>query len=228
VARGNIDDAGKLRRTVCCIALIVTSLPDSGQLREVVNSAPVRPDDIEVAKLHRQPVVETSPDPRTAISEPAAVPRELSEALAVLRCYVQALVYESESNPCSLERVRAMVTCALTATERAYRAAEPKLATASGASDTVEVIAPSNRTIDVNLLRRVWDASSSNRARLTPREREVLALVTNGFSNKAGGFQLSISIRTFEAHRANIMRKLNARNTAELVRFGLEELKCRA
>jgi DNA-binding CsgD family transcriptional regulator len=53
---------------------------------------------------------------------------------------------------------------------------------------------------------------------LTPREREVLDQVIAGASNKAGSHQLGISRRTFEAHRAHLMRKLGARNAADLVR----------
>jgi DNA-binding NarL/FixJ family response regulator len=58
---------------------------------------------------------------------------------------------------------------------------------------------------------------------LTPREREVLAQITAGTSNKEGGRQLRISTRTFEVHRAHIMEKLGARNAADLVRIALSE-----
>jgi DNA-binding NarL/FixJ family response regulator len=53
---------------------------------------------------------------------------------------------------------------------------------------------------------------------LTPREQEVLALITGGCSNKEGGYRLGISTRTFEAHRARLMAKLGARNAADLIR----------
>ncbi len=53
---------------------------------------------------------------------------------------------------------------------------------------------------------------------LTPREQEVLALIAEGASNKVGGYRLGISPRTFEAHRAQIMRKFGARNVADLIR----------
>lgn len=58
---------------------------------------------------------------------------------------------------------------------------------------------------------------------LTPREREVLTLITAGASNKEGGHRLGISMRTFEVHRAHIMAKLGARNAADLVRIALSE-----
>ena len=57
--------------------------------------------------------------------------------------------------------------------------------------------------------------------RLTKREREVLRLISEGFSNKQGALRMQISPRTFESHRAEAMRKLGARNTADLVRAAL-------
>lgn len=53
---------------------------------------------------------------------------------------------------------------------------------------------------------------------LTRREDEVLVHIAFGASNKETAQKLSISPRTVEVHRARIMDKLNARNTAELVR----------
>src|ERR1700744_6622163 len=54
---------------------------------------------------------------------------------------------------------------------------------------------------------------------LTRREREVLEKFTAGASNKEAGRALGISPRTIEDHRANIMKKLGARNAADLVRI---------
>lgn len=56
---------------------------------------------------------------------------------------------------------------------------------------------------------------------LTPREREVLQLITNGQSNKEAGRELGISPRTIEVHRARVMEKLGAKNTADLMRIVL-------
>ncbi|KPQ10775.1 MAG: two component signal transduction system LuxR family response regulator [Saliniramus fredricksonii] len=54
---------------------------------------------------------------------------------------------------------------------------------------------------------------------LTPREKDVLAQIAHGASNKEAGRTLGISPRTIEVHRARIMEKLGARNTADLVRI---------
>lgn len=56
---------------------------------------------------------------------------------------------------------------------------------------------------------------------LTEREKEVLLHLTEGMSNKDVARKLNISPRTVEIHRANLMRKLNARSAADLVRIGL-------
>lgn len=56
---------------------------------------------------------------------------------------------------------------------------------------------------------------------LTPREREVLAQLIGGASNKQVGQTLGISPRTVEVHRANLMHKLKARNAADLVRTAM-------
>jgi DNA-binding CsgD family transcriptional regulator len=64
-------------------------------------------------------------------------------------------------------------------------------------------------------------AAGASHKPLTRREREVLKLISEGYSNKQGALHMEISPRTFESHRAEAMRKLGARNTAELVRAAL-------
>ena len=56
---------------------------------------------------------------------------------------------------------------------------------------------------------------------LTNREKEVLTLIADGKTNNEVADQLFISERTVEAHRANIMKKVGARNTAELIRISM-------
>ena len=60
-------------------------------------------------------------------------------------------------------------------------------------------------------------------ALLTPRQREVLSHISQGCSNKQGALRMQIGPRTFEGHRARVMRKLGARNGADLVRMVLCE-----
>ena len=67
----------------------------------------------------------------------------------------------------------------------------------------------------------VMYSSENGQKPLTKREREVLNLISDGLSNKQGALQMGISPRTFESHRAEAMRKLGARNTADLVRLAL-------
>lgn len=56
---------------------------------------------------------------------------------------------------------------------------------------------------------------------LTPREREVLQLVAEGFTNKAIAGELTISVKTVEKHRANVMSKLGASDLPTLIRKAL-------
>ncbi len=56
---------------------------------------------------------------------------------------------------------------------------------------------------------------------LTPREREIVQLLAEGKSNKEVAVALAISVKTVEAHRANIMRKLNLHSISELVHYAI-------
>ena len=58
--------------------------------------------------------------------------------------------------------------------------------------------------------------------RLTRREREVLAGVAEGLSNRMIGEKLAISPRTVEIHRANMLNKMGANHTSEAIRIAIE------
>ena len=58
----------------------------------------------------------------------------------------------------------------------------------------------------------------SRYAKLTSREREIIALLIDGSQNKEIARELSISRRTVEAHRANIKAKLGIRSISEIVK----------
>ncbi len=68
-------------------------------------------------------------------------------------------------------------------------------------------------------VRRQKQELSARYEKLTPREREVLALIVRGFLNKQVAFELGTSERTIKAHRAQIMVKMQVDSLAELVRF---------
>jgi DNA-binding NarL/FixJ family response regulator len=60
-------------------------------------------------------------------------------------------------------------------------------------------------------------------ADITPREKEVLSLVSHGHSTKQIADMLNISIRTVESHRINLLKKLNVGNSAELVKKAIQK-----
>jgi DNA-binding NarL/FixJ family response regulator len=68
--------------------------------------------------------------------------------------------------------------------------------------------------------RKIIDVNPKND--LTDREKQVLACIVKGLSNKMTADTLKISIKTVSVHRTNIMKKINAANTADLVRIALE------
>jgi two-component system, LuxR family, response regulator FixJ len=65
-------------------------------------------------------------------------------------------------------------------------------------------------------------AARSRVEKLTRRERQVLTGVAGGLSNRLIGERLSISPRTVEIHRANMLNKLGANHTSEAIRIAIE------
>jgi DNA-binding NarL/FixJ family response regulator len=56
---------------------------------------------------------------------------------------------------------------------------------------------------------------------ITPREREIVQLLAEGRGNKETASILGVSVKTVEAHRANIMRKLRLQSVSDLVRYAI-------
>jgi two-component system, NarL family, response regulator NreC len=78
----------------------------------------------------------------------------------------------------------------------------------------------SERAIEVYIERADTPADEAY-ATLTPREREVLHLAAEGYTNAEIAARLSISPRTAEKHRANLMQKLNLKSQTDLIRYAL-------
>jgi two-component system, NarL family, response regulator NreC len=64
--------------------------------------------------------------------------------------------------------------------------------------------------------RTAWDS-------ITPREREVLKLIAEGYKNKDIAEELCISLKTVEKHRSNIMEKLDLHNVSDLTAYAIEK-----
>lgn len=81
------------------------------------------------------------------------------------------------------------------------------------------------KALAVDERRRVSQATRAEIAarlgELTPREHEVMIMVTDGKSNKDMAAELGVSTKTVEAHRARVMEKMRAESLAELVRMAL-------
>jgi two-component system, NarL family, response regulator NreC len=60
-------------------------------------------------------------------------------------------------------------------------------------------------------------------ATLTPREKEILKMLAEGNSVKEVACQLNLSVKTVEAHKFNLMRKLDIHNKAQLVQYAIQK-----
>ena len=58
---------------------------------------------------------------------------------------------------------------------------------------------------------------------LTPREQQILQLIWRGLTNRTIASQLKISVKTVEAHRATMMKKMRVTNTAQLIKMAIQE-----
>ena len=107
--------------------------------------------------------------------------------------------------------VRAMRAGALDFVEKPY--SEERILEVVGWALAVLHTADQRRVLEIQAEAQV--------ALLSPRESEVLAALVAGKANKVIGFELGISPRTVEVHRANLMEKLGVRSLPEAVRIGL-------
>jgi DNA-binding CsgD family transcriptional regulator len=156
----------------------------------------------------------------------AAIARELNGPLTALMLYMNELKQQSHHfTPAPGNRLylQQVVDNALQQSERVYAMVKQLCDGHVAGTDTADRAAAADGLLG-RLRSRASDAmlaSSPDQKPLTRREREVLALISEGCSNKQGALRMRISPRTFESHRAEAMRKLGAKNTADLVRKAL-------
>ena len=81
---------------------------------------------------------------------------------------------------------------------------------------------PTVATIVVEEMHRQAEVSEAMPESLTPREREILKHIALGESNPQIAIALSISAKTVEWHRSNLMSKLSVHNVADVVRYALQ------
>ena len=89
--------------------------------------------------------------------------------------------------------------------------------------DTYLSPAISKKIVDGYLRQDNSATVKSRYSTLTPREREILQLITEGCSNKDIAEKLSISVKTVGVHRTNLMEKLDIHNTIDLVKYALRK-----
>jgi DNA-binding CsgD family transcriptional regulator len=184
-------------------------------------------------RTHTPPQMEALSARRSAIDEVgAAIAHDLVEPLTALLLYMHELKWLTESAPgivpSSAQRV---VEGALCETKRVCAVMERIGSSFEAPLDSESVAARGRDAI------RWWSSVNAGSGEppsteirtgihcLTPREREVLTRISGGDTNKEGAQRLKISPRTFESHRAQIMRKLGARNAADLRRMALVEAR---
>ncbi|MGJ4952607.1 response regulator transcription factor [Bradyrhizobium sp. HKCCYLS20291] len=167
------------------------------------------------------PVLPLAKDPAEGSDAVGTLTRQLNGSLTALMLYMGEIKQRSDEiarTPGERRHVQMIVDNALLQTERVCAL----VSQISGAQAQLGAVSRVSASPD-DAAARVGSSALSGRANkaLTPREREVLKLISDGHSNKEGALRMGISPRTFESHRAEAMRKLGARNTAELVRAAL-------
>ncbi len=174
-------------------------------------------------------LVRPSPARARAIDEAgAALARELNGPLTALQLYMGEIKQHSHQFARSAgerDYLQKVVDNAVQQTERVCALVKQIGRTYEGVLAEPELKGGWDRSpkhpAESGRAPRMTAAPEFRQKPLTKREREVLNLISQGYSNKQGALRMQISPRTFESHRAEAMRKLGARNTADLVRAAL-------
>ncbi|MCA6112397.1 helix-turn-helix domain-containing protein [Bradyrhizobium cenepequi] len=158
----------------------------------------------------------------------AAIARQFNGPMTALLLYMNEIKQHSHQfahSPAARIYLQQVVENALQQTEHVCAMLKQISDTHPGSAPVIDQKRawdnPPARINDEGRSPKAMVASTAGQKPLTRREREVVRLISEGYSNKQGALRMNISPRTFESHRAEAMRKLGARNTADLVRKAL-------
>jgi len=79
------------------------------------------------------------------------------------------------------------------------------------------------RMLVKDYLQRAAAGATLGKSQLTAREQEVLTYIAEGYTNREIAEALSISVKTVDRHRENIMQKINLHSRVELVKYAIEK-----
>lgn len=79
-----------------------------------------------------------------------------------------------------------------------------------------------NIILNLNQVKNFKGANHKQDVKLTPREREILKLICQGLSNAEISEKISLSLRTVEGHKSNLINKTGVRNSVSLVMYALK------
>jgi two-component system response regulator NreC len=85
------------------------------------------------------------------------------------------------------------------------------------------VLSPAITTLVIEDYLRWADIKQASSDKLTPREREVLQLIAEGYTNKEIAEILQISVKTVMAHRSNLMGKLDLHSRGDLIKYAIQK-----
>ena len=86
------------------------------------------------------------------------------------------------------------------------------------------VLSPAvTRLVLEDYLRRDGSAGAPASGELTPREREVLQLIAEGYTSKEIAEMLSLSVKTVQAHRTSLMQKLDLHDRGDLIKYAIQK-----
>ena len=79
------------------------------------------------------------------------------------------------------------------------------------------------RTIVANYMHKPSLGEAVQRSQLSERETEVLCLIAKGYTNKEIAAQLDLSVKTVETYKTRLLKKLDLRSRADIVRYALRQ-----